>query len=117
MSSLNLINAEAFNVLFKSQFKLSSYEFDAGAAQTVLQNTFPPVIICDPGGGAIDMLLPAEADSDGLVFLIFNAANAAEVITVKEDGDVTTIATVAQNEGVLVYCNGTIWHALVGGIT
>ena len=117
MSVLNIRDTTARNVKFMSELKMGIYSFDAGAAQATLATTYPPVILCDPGGGAIDLLLPAEADSEGLMFFIFNTADAAEAITVKEDGDTTTIITLDQNQSGLVVCDGTTWRGFIGGIT
>lgn len=62
----------------------------------------------DPGGAGRDVTLPAEADSKGLAFLILNTADAAEDLTVKDDG-ASTVVTISQNEAALVVCNGTSW--------
>jgi len=62
----------------------------------------------DPAG-ARDVTLPAEASSDGLWFEIINAANAAETITVKDDGGATIIA-ILQNRKASVYCDGVAWY-------
>jgi len=65
----------------------------------------------DPGGSARDILLPAEAQ--GLHVLINNTANASEALTVKEDGDSTTIVSIAQNEEAELWCDGTEWFGNV----
>ena len=65
----------------------------------------------DPGGSARDVLLPAEAQ--GLHLWINNTADASEVITVKEDGDSTTIATIAADEEAELLCDGTEWFGNV----
>lgn len=62
----------------------------------------------DPGGAGRDVTLPAEADSQGLTFRILNTADAAEDLTVKDDG-ASTIVTVSQNEAVWLACDGTTW--------
>ncbi len=67
-------------------------------------------------GGAVDVNLPAEADSKGLSFVIFNTDADAVSITVKDDGG-GTVATVANGEGCLLVCNGTVWMGLVGANT
>ncbi len=61
---------------------------------------------------ARDVVLPAEADSIGLCFIIKNTANGAETITVKDDA-AATVAVVAQNEGVILICDGTTWEGFV----
>jgi hypothetical protein len=66
----------------------------------------------DPQGN-VNVDLPAEASSAGLSFYIYNTADAAETITVRDDG-AATVATVAQDEAALVTCNGTVWRSLVG---
>ena len=62
----------------------------------------------DPGGGALTITLPAEADSNGAWFEIINAADAAETITVKDDA-ANTIVVIPQNEKATVICDGTLW--------
>jgi hypothetical protein len=73
----------------------------------------PTLQMLDPGGAGRNVTLPAEADSDGLVFIISNEADAAEVLTVKDDG-ATTIITPTQNEAAILWCDGTSWAGLVG---
>jgi hypothetical protein len=72
----------------------------------------PPFLIIDPDG-AKDLLLPAEADSSGYHFIIYNAAGGSENITVKEDGDSTTILTIGQGSIGLLWCDGTTWYGAV----
>lgn len=72
------------------------------------------VLFVDPNGASVDLLLPPEADCKGVILTIFNTADAAEVLTVKEDGDSTTHITLAQNESGVVACNGTAWYG--GGV-
>lgn len=62
----------------------------------------------DPGGSARDVTLPAEADSLDLRFEILNTADAAEDLTVKNDGG-GTIVTISQNEKATVVFDGTDW--------
>ncbi len=62
---------------------------------------------------ARDVILPEEAVSNGLVYIIVNMANGSEVITVKDDGS-STIATPTQNEMCIVACNGVNWRGMVG---
>ena len=61
----------------------------------------------DPGGSARDVTLPAE--EHGLCFLIANAADSAEALSVKDDA-AGAVVTVSQNEAALVWCDGTSWY-------
>lgn len=67
-----------------------------------------PVQLLDPNGAGKTVLLPPE--SRGLTFLIWNKADAAEDLTIKDDSNTTTILTVSQNEAGVLYCDGTSWH-------
>jgi hypothetical protein len=62
----------------------------------------------DPGGAGRDVTLPAEATSGGRSFRILNTADAAEDLTVKDDG-ASTIVTISQNEAAWLICDGTSW--------
>jgi hypothetical protein len=86
-----------------------------GAAMTLLVADAEYQFI-DPGGAHRDVTLPAEADATGYRYYIFNTANAAENLVVKDDGG-STILTIAQNESGIVVCNGTVWKGLVGANT
>ena len=65
----------------------------------------------DPGGSGRNILLPAEAQ--GLHVVINNTADESEALTVKEDGDRTTIVSIAQNEEAELWCDGTEWFGNV----
>lgn len=67
----------------------------------------------DPGGASRDLTLPPEADCTGAFLFIANKADAAEVITVKNDG-AGTIVTPTQAESACVWCDGTNWYGFVG---
>lgn len=67
----------------------------------------------DPGGGARNVDLPAEADNAGITLFIHNAADAAEVITIRDDGG-GTVCTPTQAESAIVFCDGVSWRGLVG---
>ncbi len=69
--------------------------------------------VLDPGGAGRNVTLPPEAASAGLDFYVHNSADAAEVLTIKEDGG-TTICTPTQSETAYVYCDGTTWRGVVG---
>lgn len=70
----------------------------------------------DPGGSGRDVTLPAESDGDWWV--IGNRADAAEDLTVKDDGG-GTIATVNQDDVGYFVSDGTGWlgFAAAGGVT
>lgn len=67
----------------------------------------------DPGGSARDVTLPAVGSCTGVVVMISNQADAAEIITVKNSGG-TGILTPTQNEACLLWCDGVAWYGLVG---
>lgn len=67
----------------------------------------------DPGGAGRNVDLPAEAGSEGAYLLIANTADAAEILTVRNDA-AGTIVTPTQNEAAFVWCDGTTWYGLVG---
>ena len=66
----------------------------------------------DPAA-ARNLDLPAEADCAGIVLFIYNEANAAEVITIRDDA-AATVCTPTQNESAIVFCDGVSWRGLVG---
>ena len=71
-----------------------------------------PLHFIDPGGAGRTITLPAEAVSEGLVFIIHNTADAAEILTIEDDA-AGAVATPTQNEMAIVYCNGVAWHGAV----
>ena len=83
------------------------------AADKTLTHDDVELQVLDPGGAARNVDLPAEEESAGLRFVIANTADAAEVITVRNDA-AGTICTPTQNETAVVWCDGTNWHGLVG---
>lgn len=82
------------------------------AANKTLTITHEQIQYYDPGGASRNVLLPAEASSAGLFFIIVNTADAAENLTVKEDSDTTTIGIVARYESRVFVCDGTDWKSL-----
>jgi hypothetical protein len=81
-----------------------------GAAIT-LDADAPNYLALDPGGAGRDVTLPAEAE--GLFFMIANAADAAENLTVKNDA-AGTVGTIGQNEVGFVVCINLTWYIFVG---
>lgn len=69
------------------------------------------VQVIDPGGAGRNVVLPAEADMVGDFFVIVNAADAAETLTVQDNDASTTVLTVAQNFGAYFYSTGSAWIA------
>jgi hypothetical protein len=68
--------------------------------------------ILDPGGSARNVTLPAVDEKDrGYWFLLYNAADASEAITVK-NASAVTVATVQQDCYALVYVNDSNAWAL-----
>lgn len=72
-----------------------------------------PLQYLDPGGAGRNVVLPAEANTNHS-FVIVNTADAAETLTVKDDGG-TTIGTIAQGENRQFVSNGLAWKVLSGG--
>lgn len=66
----------------------------------------------DPAG-ARNVDLPAESACEGAYLFISNEADAAEVITVRDDAG-GTIVTPTQAEAAFVWCDGTSWYGMVG---
>lgn len=97
-----------------SQLKLGVGMMTLGANLT-MDVEMPTVMVIDPTA-ARDVTLPPEADSEGLVFIIINAADAAEDITVKDDTP-ATVGTISQNEIGIFVCTGSVWRMCVGKTT
>lgn len=69
----------------------------------------------DPDGSDRDVVLPAEAAAIGLgPYVIFNAADGAETLTVKEDSSTTTLAVLDRGNYCMVWSDGTNWAVLTG---
>lgn len=83
------------------------------AANKTLTDADDPIQFLDPGGAARDVILPAEAATNH-GFTITNIADAAETITVKDDGG-TEIGIVAQGETKRMLSNGTAWKMQTAG--
>jgi len=83
------------------------------AANKTLTADDARIQVLDPGGAGRDVTLPPEAASAGLDFYIHNAADAAEVLTIKDDA-AAAVCTPTENESAYLYCDGTTWRGLVG---
>ena len=86
----------------------------AASNQTVITSNF---LVVDPTGNR-NLDLPAEALSTGVLLFIMNNAtgSSSETITLRNDA-AATIATIEEAEQCLVYCDGTAWRGIVGGVT
>lgn len=107
----NHVAGTLVDMVVESGFKLRSLE-TAVTANYAIGANFPPVLYLDPNGGAKDVLLPAEADSEHLCFIVVNTADAAENVVVKDDSDTTTVVTIGQNSFAIVHCDGTTWRQI-----
>lgn len=67
----------------------------------------------DPGGASRNVDLPAEESSVGVFLYISNTADAAEILTIRNDAG-ATVVTPTQNEACMVWCDGVRWYGLVG---
>ncbi len=109
MSVNALRDTDLTNVVVRERWKMASFTETLSAGKTITV-AYPPIIMLDPGGSGRDVTLPAEASSKDLMFLIVNLADAAEALTVKDDGG-TTIAVLAEGERAWFFCDGTTWRA------
>jgi hypothetical protein len=106
----NMVENKLFSPFIELGLRMRSRAFVATADYAISAND-APVLLIDPGGAGRTVLLPAEADSKDLCFFIFNTADAAEVLTIEEDGSTTAIETLAQGKGCFLHCDGTTWRA------
>lgn len=112
MSVSRINDTDAENLVLLNRIRFASQTKTLAGTLTLVELSAPMQFL-DPGGAGRQINLPAEAVSDGLFFIIHNTADAAEILTIKDDGG-TTIATPTQNESAILYCNGVTWGSLVG---
>lgn len=114
-------HAGVANKLLRGIFGDSHASFTLTGDLTMTKSThFTHRIIVITPDQARTLTLPAEAEMDGFLGVIINAAGAAYSLTIKEDAGSTTIATVDQNQGVVLGCDGTRWFGTIvtfSGIT
>lgn len=71
------------------------------------------ILMIDPGG-AIDLKLPPEGASDGMVLLIHNTDGDSVAITVESSSGGNlghgSKPVIAQDEGGIFFCDGTSWY-------
>ena len=113
MSVSNIADALMENVKITKKHRLAPGVRGLANTQVQLLVDDPPMLILDPEGATVDVLLPAEADSEGLVFFIGNGGSGTEDLVVKEDSDTTTIGTLTFPQGGIFFCDGVKWY---GGV-
>lgn len=97
-----------------SRFPMKPLETLAGArVLTVAEVNQYQGFLFDPGGAGRNLDLPAEEACAGAILFISNRADAAEVLTIRNDAG-TTIVTPTQNEACIVWCDGVSWCGAVG---
>lgn len=103
---------------FDGHFSPGTVSLRTLSAALTLVTTDKFVQHIDPGGAARNVTLPAIASSNGLSYLIINAADAAEALTIRNPTP-TTIGVIGQNQAGLVSCDGTTWRFVLflGGTT
>ena len=109
MSVSNIADALMENVLLTKKWKMN-FNLETLSAQKQLVVDDAPVQILDPNAASVDVLLPTEATSRGLMFMIISNGAGTEDLIVKEDSDTTTIVTVTANSVGIVFCDGTTWR-------
>ena len=92
-------------------FRVADARIKTLAAGLTLVKTDAMLQALDPDGSARTVVLPAAAE--GMVCIIANTADAAEIITVN-DAAAALIGTPTQNETLLCISDGTSWHGLIG---
>lgn len=112
MSQQNLQFSKASDFKILDRLRLGSTSTKTLAGTLTMVATDPIVQFLDPGGAGRTILLPPE--EDGLVFVFVNKADAAEVLTIKDDANAVTFATPTQAEAAILFCNGVTWGGLVG---
>ena len=87
------------------------------AADAQLTARSPHFLKLDPGGSARNVDLPGivegVADTDGLIFVIVNDADAAETITVRNPAN-GTVDTIAQNQMAIFMGTGAQAYVAIG---
>lgn len=106
----NITNATAIGLRMLQNTRFGAAVETLGADKTMV-NLDKTVQVLDPGGAGRTVTLPAEATATGLFFILVNAADAAEALTVEDDAS-GAVASVGQNEIGFVVCDGTSWHGV-----
>ena len=110
MAAANLKDGKSKSLVM-SEMRVSNVTRTMAGNETFTVDS-PTANFLDTDGGKT-VTLPAESDSDGLIFLFYNSSGGAEVLTIKDDGG-STVCTPTENESALVFCDGRTWAGLVG---
>lgn len=108
-------NTRLVNVVFANQLRMQSTAIALTATGTITKNHPPMMMISATAARSIK--LPANADSEGLVFYVYNtsAATTGVLTFLTATGAATSPSIVlAQNEGVTLMNNGSGWKGAVG---
>lgn len=108
-----LDNAEVFGLRIWDTLKLKALTQTLTGA-FVVDSDSPPVLNLDPGGATRVVTLPAV--NEGLTYIINNAADAAEDLTINNPA-AATIGTISQNEAGVAMCLGGVWVLRLVGTT
>lgn len=92
----------------RQNWRQGGFEAKTLAGAYTLVDSDSQAIAMDPGGAARVVTLPPEETHDGAWFEIYNAADAAESLTIKNDA-ASTILVLQQGESGKVGCTGAAW--------
>ena len=101
------VNKETQRFEGKKIFKKHGYTSTTATGNITLYVTSDRVQRILPNGTNRDVTLPAEANNDGLEFVIIHG-DGANTLTVKDDGG-STVVTIATGQKATVTCNGSAW--------
>jgi hypothetical protein len=82
------------------------------AAPATLTSRSANLLDIDVGGATKVVTLPAEADSEGLFFFVYNSSGAGEDIDL-QDPAAATVATIGPGLTCLAACDGSTWYKLM----
>ena len=104
---------ELSNNLLMEMNRFGILKLTLAAAYLIPANS-PPVLVLDPGGAARNVDLPANPRL-GQWYLIFNDADAAEIITLRDSAGAgfTPPITPTQSEAAFVIWDGAKWRGFV----
>ena len=112
-----VVDTHIIDSMFRLGFKMDFHIEKLGATKIVTVD-HPPCLILDPNSASRQVDLPAEADSEGLMFFIFNDGDGSQTLVVKDDGGTSSITWIFPIHAGWVHCDGTKWRGIVSdGIT